>query len=438
MKEPLRINWFSPLAPAQTDIAHYTARILPALAKRAVVTLWTDQPEWDKGLATYAEVKRYHLRKMSWAEINRAGISFFQIGNNPLFHGNIWQVSRQLGGVVVLHDFRLHHFFDGLYRPHGDLTGYLKAMTRYYGSESRNDAVNSFRTNARNIDYMAERYPLTEHALENAIGVVVHTDEAFAELSSRTEAPLAMIPLPFPAQPLKRSSPAQEKTKRLILFGYIGRNRRLSSVLKALAGLAEKQQFHLDIFGSILDDEREVKGLISTLGLKPQVTLHGFTAEKDLDAALARADLAINLRFPTMGEASGSQLRIWSHALPSLVSQIGWYASLPEEAVAHVRTGEQEIGDIQRHLRNFLSHQELFAQMGLRGRQELELKHSPDHYVESLLALAEKACFHRPLAAGLALAERAANETKLWQASREAQDKLFARVAGEISRLAES
>ena len=35
------LNWFSPLPPEQTDIAHYTARIAPALMRRFDVVFWT-------------------------------------------------------------------------------------------------------------------------------------------------------------------------------------------------------------------------------------------------------------------------------------------------------------------------------------------------------------------------------------------------------------
>lgn len=41
----LRINWFSPLPPAQSGIAHYAMQILPVLAARHDVVLWTDQPQ---------------------------------------------------------------------------------------------------------------------------------------------------------------------------------------------------------------------------------------------------------------------------------------------------------------------------------------------------------------------------------------------------------
>ena len=64
-----------------------------------------------------------------------------------------------------------------------------------------------------------------------------------------------------------------------------------------------------------------------------------------------------------MGEASVSQLQIWDHALPSLVTKVGWYACLPAETVAFVRP-DHEIIDIHAHLRAFLSEPWRYAQMG--------------------------------------------------------------------------
>ena len=89
----MKINWFSPLPPAKTDIAHYTTRVLPALSALAQVTLWTDQREWDRALEQQAEVRAFRLGRVPWTELNRADANFYQIGNNPLFHGSIWQVS---------------------------------------------------------------------------------------------------------------------------------------------------------------------------------------------------------------------------------------------------------------------------------------------------------------------------------------------------------
>lgn len=436
----MKLNWFSPLPPARTDIAHYTQRLLPALAELCEVTLWTDQRSYDSALEKFATVRKFRLERMPWRELNHADMSFYQIGNNPDFHGAIWQVSRLLAGVVVLHDLRLHHFFDGIYRVRRrDLASYLAVMSRYYGPNGRHQAAQCYQNQARNIDYMAEHFPLTEFALEDALGVIVHTADAFEQLNACKRWPLAYAPLPFPSLKPSREAgiPSSSSRCRLVIFGYIGKNRRLGSVLKALSSLAEKDQIHLDVYGTILDDERELRSQISNLNLKNQVSIHGYTAEAELDEALSNADLAINLRFPTMGEASGSQLRIWSHCLPSLVSDIGWYSSLPEGTVALVRTDENEVADIEKHLRSFLARRDLFAEMGAKGRQELEKNHSPENYAQSVVALAQAAMKYRPVAAHMTLAERAARAAAKWTTP-EVADENYRRVAKEILAMAVS
>lgn len=435
----MKLNWFSPLPPAKTDIAHYTTRVLPALSQLAEVTLWTDQRDWDASLAEHCEVRSFRLERMPWAELNRADVCLYQIGNNPLFHGSIWQISRLHAGIVVLHDYHLHHFFDGLYRVKWrDRESYLTVMESYYGEEGRRDAAESFADEARNIGYMAERYPLTQLAVETALGVVVHTRESYDALSQAADWPIAYAPLPFASEPRSAANTARQNAPpyRLIVFGYIGRNRRLEALLQALASLPERAQFQLDVYGDILDDPEQVRAQIRALDLKRQVTLHGFTSEAELDQALSEAHLAINLRYPTMGEASGSQLRIWAHSLPSLVSRVGWYASLSSETVAFVRTDANEVMDIQERLRAFLADPAAFALMGKRGRQNLEERHSCEQYAKTIVATALRGRDFRARAASLKLAERAGVLLSEWLAP-QALAGAAENVAREILEFAE-
>ncbi|MCU1264965.1 MAG: hypothetical protein JWM21_1283 [Acidobacteria bacterium] len=393
---------------------------MPALSSLAEVTLWTDQREWDQSLKKQMEVRTFRLGRMPWVELNRADANIYHIGNNPLFHSSIWQISRQHAGIVALHDFRLHHFFDDIFRVKWrDLHSYCAVMENYYGEQGRRDATESFNSNARNITYMAEQYPLTELAVKNQLGVVVHTQEAYNALSPEAQCPIMMAPLPFaagPAAPRTQGASGEQNGPpyRLIVFGYIGRSRRLSSVLKAMAALPDPAQFHLDVYGDVLDGEDQLRAQIRALNLKERVTVHGFAPEPKLDEALSRAHLAINLRHPTMGEASGSQLRIWKHALPAMVSQVGWYASLPPEAVVFVRADDNEVADITSHLRALLSDPPSFVAMGRRGRVELEQKHAPERYASSLVAMAGLVQDFRARVAANRLAERAGTLLGEW------------------------
>jgi hypothetical protein len=134
--------------------------------------------------------------------------------------------------------------------------------------------------------------------------------------------------------------------------------------------------------------------------------------------------LAVNLRYPTMGEASISQLQIWEHALPTLVTAAGWYANFPPEAVAFVQPAH-EIEDIQAHLKAFLADPEHFARMGAHGRRILEERHNPEAYVDILMELASDAVEGRELAAWHKLLDRVHEEVNAWGSSFNIQRATF-------------
>ena len=386
----MKLNWFSPLPPARTGIADYTFGVLPTLIKHAEVTLWTDQTEWNPAIESYAPVRQYQPDRIDWRELNRADLSFYHIGNNHLFHASIWQVSRRCAGIVILHDFRLHDFFESLYRGKWrDQHGYLTLMDTYYGREGLKAAIEFVNAQHADYDLMSQRYPLTLPALENALGALVHTQEAFEELRSSNRSPVVYAPLPSPVASRPHSRRTTENLYRLIIFGHIGKNRRLNAVLEALSKVPGKNRFHLDIYGEI-DDSKTLRNQIHKLDLREMVSVHGYAPEPELDQALDGASLAINLRYPTMGEASASQLRIWDHALPSLVTKVGWYGTLPDEIVGHVRP-ENEVADIRAHLESFVEDPTRYARMGERGYRFVKEEHDPEAYAKTIVSLASDA-----------------------------------------------
>ena len=381
-----KLNWFAPLPPAKTDIANYTFRILPELTKYVDIVLWTEETKWDKQLEQYAQVKCYQLNNIRWSDINDADLNVYHIGNNSLFHSSIWEISNKCPGIVVLHDFTLHEFFFGIYKEQKrNKYAYLQIMSRYYGQENKKIAQD-FWDGKLNTEFMAKNYPLTDLAINNAVGVITHNKEAYQVLNQKNCSLIGYIPLPYanaPGLKAKKRLVKNRKPYKLIVFGHIGPNRRLESILEALATLPEKKNFHLDIYGELWNDSY-IQGKINNLKLDKLVKIHGFVKEKVLHSALNNADLAINLRYPSMGEASGSQLRIWSHSLPTLVTKTNWYGMLPDNIVGFVRP-EHEIEDIQKQLQSFLLEPEKFYEMGRRGKKLLEEQHSPKIYAKAMV-----------------------------------------------------
>jgi glycosyltransferase involved in cell wall biosynthesis len=199
------------------------------------------------------------------------------------------------------------------------------------------------------------------------------------------------------------------------MIGYLGPNRRVVEVLDALAGFAQRDRVRLDIYGP--SDIPDLAGAIEARGLAGRVTPHGFTPPERIDAALRETDLVINLRRPTMGELSAVQLRAWDHALPTLVSRAGWYATIPERAAGFVDAGDprRERDDIRRHIATFLDDPAPYAAMGAEGRRILEERHGMEQYVDGIAALCAEAPRLGALWAQDRLADRVGRLTRGWR-----------------------
>jgi len=230
-------------------------------------------------------------------------------------------------------------------------------------------------------------FPLTGAAIENATGVIVHTPGGASYVRQLTTSPVIYVPLSAVPREQRRPRQGGEGVCRLIIFGLLGPNRRLESVLQALRDFPQRERFRLDIYGT-LESESSIKEMIVQSGLADRVALHGFVPDTELDAALAASDLAINLRDPTMGEASASQLRIWQAGLPSLVTDVDWYATLPDETVARVRP-ESEVQDLQAHFTNLLRDPEKYRRIGRNGRDYVQKHHTLENYLEGVCAMLE-------------------------------------------------
>jgi hypothetical protein len=114
-----------------------------------------------------------------------------------------------------------------------------------------------------------------------------------------------------------------------------------------------------------------------------------------------------------MGEASGTQLRIWDHALPSVVTRVGWYAELPSDVVWLVRP-EDEVNDIVSAFNTFVDNPRRFMEMGEQGKNYLEQWHDPKDYAQSLTTFVKDVCERRTATTAVELAKRAAAEISIW------------------------
>lgn len=392
----LNINWFSPLPPAPTGISsHYTVPLLPPLARECRLTLWSDQASVDPGIERIAPVRRYSAGDLSPRDFGPDTINVYQVGNNQM-HANIYAVARRFPGIVIVHDPNLFDLFYYMCCSRFIMPAeFREALQIAHGAIGRRAGELFF--GSASLAELGQWFPMTRAALTAAFAVVVHSREMYVMLAASDRWAVRYLPLAYPEHEVKlRPRKDLVACLRLVAFGYFGTNRRIEELLRAIAAFPARDRVRLDIYGQDLTGSI-ISEAIGRLGLGGQVRMHGYVDDDVLDAALDEADLAINLRFPTKGEASGSQLRIWQHALPSINTPVGWYAEQPAGSMAYVRP-QHEVADLQEHFAAFLKDPAPFARIGEAGRKVYIENHRPEAYAKNLLHFCTQAAPYRKYA----------------------------------------
>ena len=100
----VRVAWFSPLPPARSGIAAYSAEILPLLTSHHRIDAFVDTPEGRTGAAGVSAAHEFAWRH----RLDPYDLIVYQLGNARC-HDYMWAYLAHYPGLVVLHDARLHH-----------------------------------------------------------------------------------------------------------------------------------------------------------------------------------------------------------------------------------------------------------------------------------------------------------------------------------------
>ncbi|MDX2110388.1 MAG: glycosyltransferase [Verrucomicrobiota bacterium] len=329
-----------------------------------------------------------------WRPFNYQDHNIINLGNNADYHSAFVKIARKMPSVVILHDPNLHELVLNVIKPQAyNSEDYLHVLETYGGSEARLMGQ-QFLDAKLSIDTLATAYPLWQWALGNPLGVIIHNPQVLDYFRPHLDCPILLTPLPYKSAAQlrvvrQRQPRAPHDAYRLIIFGFLNSpNRRLRNVLHALAEYPRRNRFYLDIVGDIKQAD-DYKKLVNQLGLNQMVNFHGFVREERLCKLLDEADLAINLRYPSRGESSGSQLRIWEHALPSVVSGDGWYSALPDSVVTTIAPDDETAG-LHRLWDAFLANPLPYYDQGKQGRIRLEAEHTVEVFTKRLVPFLEE------------------------------------------------
>jgi glycosyltransferase involved in cell wall biosynthesis len=370
----IRVAYHSPLPPERSGIADYSALLLPELAKRVdVVTVNRGgSPPED------ADVLLYH------------------VGNDAEHHAWIVEALRRRPGVVVLHDFVLHHLVAGMTIAHGNGRAYLEAMEREHGTVGRLLGHGVLDQRIQMLwERAPDRFPLNGEVLGLASGLVVHS--RYVEERVRAAGyPGPVWRVPHPAWPVP-SEPADPGLPRrgsptIVTLGNLNPTKRIPQLLQAFARLRARYPGALLVLGGAPAPRFSLDSRLDRLGLLDgSVVRLDRVDERRLWSLIAAADVCVSLRWPTMGETSGIALRTLSLGRPLVVSEAGWFAELPGAVAVAVPVDEWEVDTLTAVLDRLVGDERLRQRMGAAARAYAEREHALPRVADAYAALLEDA-----------------------------------------------
>jgi glycosyltransferase involved in cell wall biosynthesis/SAM-dependent methyltransferase len=346
------------MPPSKSGIADYSEALAAEMAQRVELSVF-DQP-----------AANFDPRKID--------IALYHIGNNPC-HGFVYQEALRNPGVVVMHEANLHHLIADLTINRGDWDAYL-AECELNGGPAALAYAKQVRGLTVGPDY--DGVAMTRRLLDVSRGLVVHSQFVARLMRGQGfKGPIATIPhgawIPQTCRNTTRDSLGiDEETPLIGIFGYLKPYKRIAESLRALRRLVKLDpRARMILVGEPHPDFR-VEQLIRTLGLSEHVRIFGFVPIDKFVEYISACDIVLNLRYPTVGETSGSLQRALGLGKAVVVSDIGAFAELPEDVCLKVPVSperpQEEEDIIFEYLNVLVSRPDLARAMGERAKQWVE------------------------------------------------------------------
>jgi glycosyltransferase involved in cell wall biosynthesis/SAM-dependent methyltransferase len=346
----MRLAFFSPLPPARSGIADYSEALL-------------------QSLKPLVELEVFSGGHQSF-DPQPFDIALYHVGNNA-HHGFVYETALRHAGVVVMHESNLHHLMADLTIRRGDWDRYV-GECEYNGGAAAREFAERVRKLEVGPDY--EGVPMTRRLLESARGVVVHSHFMEAEVrAAGFTGPVAVIPhgawiAEADRNGYRHKLGLDEWTPLVGIFGFLKPYKRIAESLRAFRRLVRLAPNAKMILVGEPHPEFPIEPMIRSMGLAANVRVLGFAPIGEFVGYLGACDIVLNLRYPTVGESSGTLLRSLGLGKAVMVSEVGSFQEFPDDVCLKVPVGPGEEDLIFEYLNLLVSRPEVTKQLGARAK----------------------------------------------------------------------
>jgi len=396
MSNKMRIAYFSPLNPIKSGISDYSEEIIQYLIDYFDIDIFID-PSWNpenKEVRSKFNIIPFDPQSFDFSYYDEV---VYHMGNDYKAHRYIYESLKRYPGIVVLHDFVLQGFYAERYDNTGDFDSYKNLLIKYYKEKGKEIATKIKLRLSPHIweSEKAMDYPLNEEILEAAKALVVHSDFVKNRVSEKTKKPIIKINhhghilKEFETDKTRKRMGVGEDDILICSAGFINRNKRYDSILSALLDV-KGFEFKYIIAGE--DRGRLLNHYLK--GNESHIIKLGHLPIEKLEEIICASDICINLRYPTMGESSGSLLRMMGYGKPTLITDYGSYAEFPDYCAVKISPDIDEKEMIKRAVTALSLDPDFRLSLGREAKnfvkKECGIKKCAERYADFIISSAKR------------------------------------------------
>ncbi len=393
----MRVAYFTPLQPVRSGISDYNEDLIPYLLETGLKLDFfyeTSKPE-NEYIVKHCE-SYPHTEFPGRMKADKYDQVVYHLGNHRV-HDYMYNYIFDFPGVLVLHDFFLHHSRLATYVETGNLPGYLKEMRA--NDMGKLGEIISAGMGGELLYYM---YPLNKVVLDTSQLIIMHNSYYSSVIRENFPGKnTKFIPHNARHRKIPKSRTKQIRKKLSIpdnalivaSFGFMNEVKKIGLISQVLRRLMPK---HPDLYYLICGQDREgvVRGsYFDYPEIRDRVKVSGYVEGlEQFTEYMEASDIVLNLRFPSAGETSGTMIRSMAQGKPVVVYDLPTLSDIPDDALVKIPY-EADFRHLYDRLSELITDRSLREKTGKAAfnyaREELDMKKNASMYraaIEASLA----------------------------------------------------
>jgi glycosyltransferase involved in cell wall biosynthesis len=371
-------------------VAQFSENLLPFLAERCEIKLFSE-PYPHAESPILSKFESAPIGKLI-GEASKFDAILYHMGNHYRYHRRVFEALWKIPGIALLHDCVLNQFFAKFALEKGNFGMFQGLFKLCYGEGE------DFRKfcDGRGDPY---DFPMAGVVAARSRGTIAMTEYGAGLVRAEAQgANVLKIQFPyFPPQPggdkgdivdqTIGGSKIAPNTFVVASLGHLTSAKRIDVAIEAFSRFTVKYPDSVFLLAGEAAPGFPIGEILARQQAKNILHLD-YLKDRDMDALIRRADVFINLRYPSNGEMSASLMQMLGHGKAVIVSNYAQFKELPDSTCIKLDIDPQEIDKLAEMLQELASDPGRRKRIGDAAKDHIAQHHSAERAADAIVSFA--------------------------------------------------